>query len=109
MSKGFKVNDNTPEVLRAVSKMTFKTLEEFTAIAADITTDLAPVRRVRGGNHRSSITYDDKVFGGMRLYSQSNYGAYLEFGTSKMAARPHFSKGIKGAINQFKDESRWKT
>lgn len=121
MSRAVEINDNTPEVLRVVKKMSFDTLIEFTQIAHEITTELAPVRKnttrmkdgkkitTKGGNHRSLIETKKVRDGHTRLFSQSGYGVYLEFGTSKMAARPHFSKGIQAAINQFKNERRWKT
>ncbi len=103
------VNDNSKNVIRDVSRLSHSALVEFTDLAKEITTEFAPVRQIRGGNHRSLIDHDTIRKHSTRLFSQSGYGAYLEFGTSRMAPRPHFSKGIKGAINQFKDERKWKT
>ena len=113
MAKTVVFNDKTHDVMRQVNKLTGDALIDFTERATEITKSIAPVRKVRGGNHRSKIAWDSTAqsiggkIKGTRLFSQSNYGAYLELGTSKMVARPHFSKGLKQATNDFKDGSKW--
>lgn len=112
-SGSVKFTDRTPDVIREVSNLTGDALEDYTERATEMTKRLAPVRKVRGGNHRDSITYETTAqsiggkIKGTRLFSQSGYGAYLELGTSKMAARPHFSKALRQAISLFQSGSKW--
>ena len=110
MSKDFIIRDNSPEVMRKIKGLTAKGIVEFVESAEERTKQLAPVRKVRGGNHRSSIGH--KIFNSLRnkaiLFSASNYGAYLEFGTRKMAARPHFRPAINQTIKKFDNDKLWK-
>lgn len=38
---------------------------------------------------------------GMRIYTQSGYGGYLEIGTSRMAARPYIVPGFTTAVGNM--------
>ena len=49
-----------------------------------------PVHKRKGGNNMRSIAFDMPSPMQARVFTQSNYGGYLELGTSKMAARPYF-------------------
>jgi hypothetical protein len=101
------INDYTPQVMRDIGTMTHNGVEEFLHKAWEKTKKTAPVRRHLGGNHRDGIANEMLGRRKGRLFSQSNYGAYLEFGTSKMAARPHFGPAIQAAIREMKDPGRW--
>jgi hypothetical protein len=110
MAKVVKIKDNTAAVQKRIKGLSGDALVEFLQLAKDITHDTAPRRVKNGGNHANSI---DIEFYGLRkkkagiLFSSSNYGAYLEFGTYKMVARPHFRPGIQTAINEFQQNGLW--
>lgn len=109
MAKVVRINDNTRDVQKTIRGLSGDAMDDFADKAVDIIKSTAPVRAVRGGNHRSKIAH--KIFGPLKrkaqIFSASNYGAYLEFGTSKMAARPHFRPGIQQAVKEFQDPTRW--
>jgi len=112
-SHSVKFNDKTADAIRYVSKLTGDTLIDYTETTTSVTKKYAPVRKKRGGNHRRSINWKKSASNvggtitGTKIFSTSNYGAYLEFGTSKMAARPHFSKAIREVAKEFQKKSKW--
>ena len=117
-----KIRDNTREALDIIRGLSGDALLDFTKTATEVTKQNAPVRKnvikkgkkkaQRGGNHKSLIAWEETgrrfKITSTRLFSGSGYGAYLEFGTHKMAARPHFSRGIHQAISEFKDGEKWR-
>jgi hypothetical protein len=115
MAKGVSVKDNTANVRKVIGGLTGDALDDFGDKAKNITKQHSPARVHLGANHRSNIEFTSegsfgrpnlKKYG--KLFSQSNYGVYLEFGTHKMAARPHFRPGIAQAVKQFQDPTRWR-
>ena len=113
MAKGkVDIRDNTRQALQSIERMSGSTLLDFTQTAHQLTVEKAPRRKVRGGTHALSIKYEDNGASGSKLksttlFSTAGYGGYLEFGTSKMAARPHFSKAIDAAIRAYKNGKLW--
>jgi hypothetical protein len=103
---GVKINDHTARVVKDVERFSLKGLEDYVDRAQDIATKMAPVAVHRGGNHRSMI-FSEPRGAGFVLGSGSGYGGYLELGTSKMVARPHFQPGIDQARREFEDGGRW--
>lgn len=95
-------SDLTGDAIRKIANLSDDALDDFGMACKDYTASIAPVAKRLGGTHKRSITYKDG-----QLYSSSGYGGYLEFGTRKMAARPHFRTGINKAIREFNTESRW--
>ena len=57
------------------------------------------------GHNRSSITMDETPgksgdVPGFSVYTQSGYGAFLELGTKRRAARPYIMPGIRRSIQE---------
>lgn len=108
MAKSVRINDETDKAFIQIVSKSGNSVSSFLEKASEITKQTAPVRVKDGGNHRSLIGW--KQTGRLKglLFSASNYGAYLEFGTSKMAARPHFRPAIQLAIREFQSRNRWR-
>lgn len=110
MAGSYKITDKTPEVIRQITQLTGDRLVAFTEDAVSEIKTEAPYDT---GNHRSLIAHGpgEKSFGGkatsMRIFSQSGYGAYLEFGTSRMTSQPHFAPGIRSVISDWKRDGVW--
>ena len=105
MADSVQINDRTHEAVAKIRKLSRTARNEFVEVAEEITKSGAPYKT---GNHRDLISHDE-IDGGSkaRLFSQSNYGAYLELGTAHTAPRPHFARGIQGAIRDFTDGRKW--
>ena len=99
-----KIINNTPAVIRKINKLTDDGKLDFVQKCKDIIKEDAPKDTT---THASEIDFDEPKAGSFRLFSQAGYGAYLEFGTSKMQAQPHFAPGINKAISEFQDEGKW--
>lgn len=99
-----RIIDNTPAVLSKIRKLTDDGKFEFAQKARDIIKEQAPRDT---GNHASNVEIDEPKPGTFRLFSSAGYGAYLEFGTVHMEARPHFGPGIHMAISEFQSEGKW--
>lgn len=66
---------------------------------------------MHGGNNRDSINFSANVSGDrfeFNVFTQSNYGAYLELGTSKMVARPYFAPAHETAKHEFEGRMPWR-
>jgi len=90
--------------------------------AVEMAKEKSPVREQLGGNNRNSIAAagglrrskvivpgesttrkaaaSDAAKGEYRIYTQSNYGGYLELGTSRMAARPYIAPSVQAAMRE---------
>jgi hypothetical protein len=65
---------------------------------------------LHGGKNRNSIQYTEKTSGdsiAFEIFTTSNYGAYLEFGTSKMVDRPYFAPSHAIAQAEFISRTPW--
>jgi HK97 gp10 family phage protein len=106
-----KIKNNTRAVQKRIRGISGESLEHFTYIARAEAERTAPRRVHLGGNHANSIK--SKLYGWKRnrksaqIFSSSGYGVYLEFGTWKMEARPHFRPAIQLAIKRFTDNKLW--
>lgn len=104
------VKDNSAEVIAKIGKMTGSTLEKFCDDSvAEIKAHGMSIFQQPTGKHAGSIKQEPIGDGKLtrKISSSSRYGAYLEFGTSKMAALPHFVPGIKKSINKFARRGVW--
>jgi hypothetical protein len=126
---GVTVNDRTAEALRSI---TGRAQKEFTIyvermvelakrpppegspVAGVFDSRLPPRPRkligMHGGNNRDSINFSAKTAGErieFSVFTQSNYGAYLELGTTKMVAREYFAPGHEVAQNEFMERMPW--
>jgi len=104
MAKGsVKITDHTARVVKDVSRFSLNGLQDYVDTALGIITKLAPIDT---GNHRSMI--DQRSEGaGFVIFSASGYGGFLEEGTSRMVAQPHFSPGLQQARRELEDGGRW--
>jgi hypothetical protein len=65
---------------------------------------------MHGGNNRDSINFSAKTQGDrfeFDVFTQSNYGGYLELGTSKMVARPYIAPAHDIAQSEFVGRMPW--
>jgi mRNA-degrading endonuclease RelE of RelBE toxin-antitoxin system len=57
------------------------------------------------GTNRASINFEKLGMDGnimkFRLFTTSNYGAWLELGTARMAARPYILPAFREALKRF--------
>jgi len=53
------------------------------------------------GNNRDSIGFDHDNPLSWRIFTRSSYGAWLELGTSRMAARPYMAPAIQEAAREM--------
>jgi len=104
------VKDNSAEVIAKIGKMTGDTLERFADTSvAEIKAHGMSIFQEPTGNHAGLIKQEAIGDGKLtrKISSSSNYGAYLEYGTSKMSARPHFLPGLHKAIAKFARRGVW--
>ena len=61
------------------------------------------------GNNRDSIDYHKQGQLSFKVQTNTGYGAYLELGTKRMAARPYMAPAYKGAEAEMlaKPRSSW--
>lgn len=79
--------------------------------AADATAIAKMTAPVDTGHHRSGIGWEMKAAGAAEFGATSNYAEHLEYGTYKMAARPHIhpaadavTPSLEAAIAQIAGE-----
>ena len=104
------IKDNSAEVIAKVGKMTGETLERFADTSvSEIKAHGMSIFAEPTGNHAGLIKQEAIGDGKLarKLSSSSGYGSHLEYGTSKMSARPHFVPGFKKAINKFARRGVW--
>jgi len=102
---GVTIKDNSREVLKVVTNLTGKGITSFTEKAHQRVQTKAPVDT---GNHKGSIQWKPTGENSTQIYSSSNYGAHLEFGTVHQSAQPHFAPGITETVQEFQSSSKWK-
>ena len=100
---GVKITDHTARVVKDVGRFSLNGLRDYVDTAVGIITKLAPIDT---GNHRSEI--DQRAEGaGFVIFSGSGYGGFLEEGTARMVAQPHFAPGLAQARRELEDGGRW--
>ena len=103
---GVTIRDNSPAVIKQVTNLTIGTgLIKFMEKLHQRVQNKAPVDT---GNHKGSIQWVRLGKSSMNIFSSSGYGGYLEFGTSRMTARPHFQPGMRETIAEFQAAGKWK-
>lgn len=107
MAENVTVRDDTDKALRQIHGLSGRTLEDFTDKFKDNAKQRA---KKRSGNNASLI--ESEFFGlrkknAARVFTQSGYGGYQEFGTRNMAAQPYMRPGLQVAIKEFDDGKKW--
>jgi hypothetical protein len=102
------INDNTPQAIKAVTKLSENALDGFVFRAKAHTKQIGMQSFSEPtGNHAGLIDSEKIGEGHYTLFSGSNYGAYLEFGTSRMTAQPHFRPGLQKAVSDYQRKGLW--
>jgi len=96
------VNDRSAEAMPFMKQRVDEQLQHFVEIMTVRTKQNSPVAPVRGGTNRRSIRWERLGALKFRVFTESGYGAYLELGTYKMAARPYFATAFRQAVAEFK-------
>lgn len=98
------INDNTPKAVSLVTKLSAEALGGFVEKARTHTKVFAPRDT---GEHAGHIDTERISPVHYTLFSSKNYGAYLEFGTSRMPAQPHFRPGLQKAVSDYQRKGLW--
>lgn len=103
MGKNFeiKVTDNSDQVIEAKNAALRAALEAIAEAAEGYATMLAPVDtgRLKGSiSHAINESEEMAIIG-----TNVEYAPYVEFGTSKMEAKPYLKPAIKNHISEYKD------
>lgn len=110
-----KVVDRTSDVLQRIKGATQEQLqafgEEFQELAMENTNNFKghqnPDPRKRPtGNLKRSIRLEMLQFGFV-LYTETGYGAWVELGTTKMAAQPYFTPAYEESNANFSNSGPW--
>lgn len=97
-----RISDRFNAALREMSRQSRAKLQEFAETMAELSKRPPPIGSpVDTGNNRDSIAVDPIGAMKFRVATQTGYGAYLEFGTAKMAARPYLSTAFEDAKRDF--------
>jgi len=60
------------------------------------------------GNLSRSIKMVKSDNNTLRVQTETGYGGYVNFGTSRMAANPFMQRALDKAVNDFQKEGEWK-
>ena len=93
------VNDRSAEAMPFMKQRVDEQLQHFVEIMTVRTKQNSPVAT---GTNRRSIRWERLGALKFRVFTESGYGAYLELGTWKMAARPYFATAFRQAVAEFK-------
>ena len=92
------VNDRTEEVKRELSQKIANALEDIGKVAESNAKLVVPVNE---GILKNSISHE---VDSLTVYIGTNveYARYVEFGTSRMVARPYLGPAIKGELDTYR-------
>jgi len=105
MAKNFTLKDKSDKALKDIRSLTRGRLEDFADSMTEYARESSPVDT---GHNKRSIDYQFLGRFDFRVFSESGYGGWLEFGTARMAARPYFAPSFQKARREFENESRWR-
>ena len=93
--------DNTDRVLSSFESAMLTALEEMGLVAQGYAQDLCPVdtgRLVSSIKH--GVISDEKC---AYIGTNVEYAAYVELGTSRMAAQPYLKPAVNDHVNEYRD------
>ncbi|MCG3198567.1 MAG: hypothetical protein HUU16_00185 [Candidatus Omnitrophica bacterium] len=107
-----RISDRFNAALREMSRQSRAKLQEFAETMAELSKRPPPIGSpvlktpdhrtgYVGGHNRDSIAVHPVGKMSFRVATESGYGAYLEFGTVKMPARPYLSTAFEDARRDF--------
>ena len=91
--------DRSAAAFEEMSRHVDGQLQDFVELMTLKTKERSPVLT---GHNRSSIAWERLGPLKFRVFTQSGYGAYLELGTYKMAARPYFATAFRETVAAFR-------
>ena len=97
-----RVKDFTPAVKAAFEKAKTNAADKMGKSAKKYAQSIVPVRT---GALRDSIDYRVEN-GGFILFTDKEYGIYVELGTYKMAARPYMRPAMQEHTNEYLAEAK---
>lgn len=97
-----RVKDFTPTVKIAFEKAKTNAADKMGKLAKSYAKEIVPVRT---GALRDSIDYRVEN-GGFILYTDKEYGIYVELGTSKMRAQPYMRPALENHKNEYLNEAK---
>lgn len=97
-----RVKDFTPAVKAAFEKAKGVAADKMGKKAKEYAKQIVPVRT---GALRDSIDYRVEN-GGFILYTDKEYGIYVELGTRKMAAQPYMRPAMENHVNEYLNEAK---
>jgi len=112
MSVSMTVETNFRDVTSIIGPIVDRNMRElFVDVMVENAKAMSPVAAVNGGTNRASIKQLEGSDGSYAVGTTSGYGAYLEFGTRRMAARPYFLPAAEIAKKnvQASKESDWQS
>ncbi|MCC6490676.1 MAG: HK97 gp10 family phage protein [Candidatus Hydrogenedentes bacterium] len=100
-SSAVVITDRTAEALKTMQGLHADRLRDFAEEMVDEAKDIVPVDT---GNLRDSIDFtEEREQGLVKVFTQTGYGAWVELGTSRMAARPYLAPAFAHAWSVIVD------
>ena len=93
------INNRSAEALAKITKLHKSQLRDLAEEMTEVSKDKCPVDT---GNLRDSIDWAERSIGLkliVEVFTQTNYGAYPELGTSRQAAQPYLAPGFREAFH----------
>lgn len=99
------IRDNSRDVLKQIGALTREKLRDFAEEMTEVAKSGCPVDT---GNLRDSIEWDEENVSdtqqAVRVFTQTGYGAFVELGTSRMAAQPYLAPAFETARKNVLDK-----
>lgn len=97
--------DKTKEAMSVIRHASEANFTDFIETMGEIAMDLSPFLT---GHNMASIKstgqWGNRLVFEFAIFTESGYGAYLELGTTRMAARPYFAPAFQQALSNLKSE-----
>lgn len=97
-TKKFTVKSKFPEALKKIGKLEDEDIEAFMEVFAMFAAEEAPVDT---GDLKGSIDFQKIKAAAYRLFTTTDYGAYVELGTALRDANPFMRRAFKRTVDRF--------